>query len=330
MKIRSFALLLVMAVLAVAATGCGEKKDQLTPSGSTQVRLLLDFFPNADHVGIYRARTQGAFARAGLSVDIKPPPDPSSVLPLLRAGKVDFAISYEPEVLLARDQAPDLVAIAAIVQKPLTSLISLPPHPIRNAGGLRGKVVGTAGIPYQAAYLKTMLAGAGVPDDAVTQVKLGFNLNPPLIAKRVDATLGGYLNVEALQLQQRGKHPTVVPVDRLGVPTYDELVLVARRQTLSDHPDVARRLVQALALGYEATQSLVQSASGLDPALTAKSVRVSLPYFFPASGHPWGFMDPGKWRAFGDWMKKNGLVTHAPDADNAVTNEFLAGQGPVG
>src|SRR5437764_12429181 len=110
MKIRLCALVVVTALLAVGAAGCGEKKDRLTPTGSSQVRLLLDFFPNADHVGIYRARSLGAFAQAGLSVDIKPPPDPSSVLPLLRAGKVDFAISYEPELLLARDQPPDLVA----------------------------------------------------------------------------------------------------------------------------------------------------------------------------------------------------------------------------
>ena len=37
-----------------------------------------------------------------------------------------MAISYEPELLLARDQGLKLVSIAALVQRPLTSIIALP------------------------------------------------------------------------------------------------------------------------------------------------------------------------------------------------------------
>ena len=85
----------------------------------------------------------------------------------------------------------------------------------------------TAGIPYQAAYLETILADAGVDPDTVDQVDVGFNLMQPLIAGRADAMFGGFLNVEGVDLAERGLDPRVVPVDRLGVPTYDELVLVA-------------------------------------------------------------------------------------------------------
>ena len=37
-----------------------------------------------------------------------------------------MAISYEPELLLARDKGLKLVSIAALVQRPLTSIIALP------------------------------------------------------------------------------------------------------------------------------------------------------------------------------------------------------------
>ena len=88
-------------------------------------RSMLDYFPNADHAGIYAAQASGEYERAGLDVKIVAPPDPAAPLKLLQAGRADLAISYEPEVLLARDQGADVVAVGALVQKPLTSLMSI-------------------------------------------------------------------------------------------------------------------------------------------------------------------------------------------------------------
>ena len=67
---------------------------------------------------------------------------------------MDLAISYEPEVLLARDQGLPVKAVAAVVPTPLTSLIWLEGSGIGKVKDLRGKTVATAGIPYQEAYLE--------------------------------------------------------------------------------------------------------------------------------------------------------------------------------
>ena len=108
--------------------GCGEKAE---PTGTRRRRqepftVMLDYFPNADHAGIYAAQAAGRTRKAGLDVKIPPPPDPAAPLKLLRAGKADLVISYEPELLLARDQgATNLVRVGALVQTPLTSLMAL-------------------------------------------------------------------------------------------------------------------------------------------------------------------------------------------------------------
>ena len=115
-------LLLLLALLA----GCGEKEDVLEPSGSRQLTLMLDYFPNADHAGIYAAQAGGHFEQAGLDVEIRQPPDPAAPIKQVAAGRVDLAISYEPEVLRARDEGLEVVSVGALVQKPLTSIISLP------------------------------------------------------------------------------------------------------------------------------------------------------------------------------------------------------------
>ena len=331
-------LVALIALLPLTLAACGEKKESVTPaSGSIQsLTLMLDWTPNADHVGIYQALAEGDFTKAGLDVHLEVPSNPATPLQLLSAGKIDAAISYEPELLLARNQNQPLVSVAAIVQEPLTSIVSVGSRHIRTPAELRGKRIGDAGIPYQHAYLETILAHAGVPAGSVKEVNVGANLVPAMLSGQVDATLGAYWNYEAIQLAQLRKHPNVIRVDHAGVPTYDELVLVVRKATLVKHPDEIRELVQAMARGYESARSdpagavanLVHANPGLDSKLQAASVRATLPAFFPSnSSEPWGWQDPSQWNAFGQWMLSNHLISNPAAVTNASTNEELAGQG---
>lgn len=332
-------LLLIGSLLAcLGVTACGEKQNPITPApASTQsVSLMLDWTPNADHVGLYRALAQGDFAQAALSVHVITPSDPSAPLQQLAAGKVDFAISYEPQLLLARNANQPLVSVAAIVQRPLTSIISLRSAHITQVARLRGKLVGDAGLAYQHAFLTTILAHAGVPASSVGEVNVGEQFVSALLSKRIDAAFGAYWNVEALALAQMGKHVNVLGVQSAGIPTYDELVLVVRASMLAAEPDVVRRFVQALARGYEsarqdpaqAVDDLLPHAPGLTRKLALQQVQATLPAFFPsASSQPWGYQDPNQWNQFGAWMLAHHLLTNVEAPVDASTNEVLAGQG---
>jgi putative hydroxymethylpyrimidine transport system substrate-binding protein len=326
------------AALTLALSACGEKKDALTASpGSAQsVTVMLDWFPNADHVGLYQALAEGDFTQAGLNVHVQVPSDPATPLQLLAAGKVDFAISYEPEVMLARNQGEPLVSVAAIVQKPLTSIVSIGSKHITSAARLRGKRVGDGGIPYQHAYLTTILQHAGVPVSSVKEINVGANLVPAMLSGRVDATLGAYWNYEAIQLAELRKHPHVIRMDQVGVPTYNELVLVVRESTLTTHIDEVRRFVQALGRGYQsvrrdptgAVANLVHASPGLDQKLQLASVRATLPAFFASDpSQPWGYQDPTQWNLYGQWMLSHQLVANPNAVAAASTNEVLAGKG---
>jgi putative hydroxymethylpyrimidine transport system substrate-binding protein len=336
--LRRLAILPLLLVLTAAATGCGERVE---PSGGPKpesLRLMLDYLPNADHAGLYAAQGQGYFRKAGLAVDVKTPGDPSAPLKLLAAGKVDLAISYEPELMLARDKGQQLVAVGALAQRPLTSIMSVGKDGIKDPAQLKGKTVGTAGIPYQSAYLKAILAKAGVDPSSVKEVNVGFNLVPAMLSHKVDATLGAFWNVEGIQLQRQQKDPSIIRLEKAGVPTYDELVIVARAQDLRDHGERVRRFMRALALGHEALRK--DPATGIDPLLKANkdldrgqteaSVKATLPVFFPAPGKPFGYMNPATWRAYGDWMLQNKLIKQPADPTRELTNEFLPGEGLAG
>jgi len=333
---RSLALLfLAIATALLALAGCGERKEAVTPSRTEPLRLVLDYFPNADHAGLYAAIADGEFRRAGLDVRPQVPSDPAAPLKLLAAGRADLAISYEPEVLLARDRGLRVVAVGAMIQKPLTSIIALGKARIRRPADLKGRTVGTAGIPYQSAYLRTILADAGLPDNAVKEINVGFNLVPAMLSGKVDATLGAFWNYEGVQLRLARKHPTIIRMEQAGVPTYNELVIVARQSDLANGGSRVRRFVQALGRGWEsarrdpgaAVRALVAANRDLDPRLQLASLRATLPVVFPGGGHPFGWQDPKAWDRYGRWMYENRLLRRPSLPDTAFTNEFLAGQG---
>lgn len=332
---RALALLAVCAA-ALGLAACGEKQETTTPAAEKHtITVMLDYLPNPDHVGLYAALANGDFEQAGLDVQVQTPSDPAAPLKLLEAGRVDLAISYEPELLIARDKGAQIVSVGAIAQAPLTSLMTLDRR-VRDVSDLRGGRVGTAGIPYQSAYLRTILETADVPVDSVKETSVGFNLVPAMLSRRVQATLGAFWNVEGVQLQRARRSPRIWRMDELGVPTYDELVLASTKDYVGEHGDDVRAFVQALARGYEATRAdpraatdaLVAAAPDLDPGFALASVRASLPVFFPEDeSKPWGFQVPSEWDRYGDWMYANGLLDRRPQAGAAaLTNEFLAGQ----
>ena len=330
---RALLALAAVAALVLGLSACGGGGDASTGSASNPHRfdLDLDWYVNPDHAGIFTALDRGYFRQRGLDVHPQVPSDPAAPIKEVAAGRADLAVSYEPEVLLARDKGLDVRAVGALAPTPLTSLISLPKGGIASPYDLQGKTVGTAGIPYQSDYLQTILKTAGVSSSSVKEVNVGLNLLPAVIGGKVDAILGGFRNIEGVDLRLRGLDPRVVPVDQLGVPTYDELVLVARSSTVREHPDATRAFLAALAQGtafaiahpQEAADAVVRAGKGLDPAQTRAEVAATLPLLAQAPGRPYGFMDPAEWRAYASWMASHGLISRAPAPGDALTNQLL-------
>jgi putative hydroxymethylpyrimidine transport system substrate-binding protein len=138
-------------------------------------------------------------------------------------------------------------------------------------------------------------------------------------------------------LRERGEEPVITPVDELGVPTYDELVFVARRSTLEEKGQRIRLFMQALKRGTEAavaspkaaTEALVAANSELEPKLTEAQVEATVPLLenTPA-GKPYGWMNPKEWEAFAGWMRDEELISGLPKATELLTNSYLVDEIP--
>jgi putative hydroxymethylpyrimidine transport system substrate-binding protein len=311
------ALALVLAPAALAA-------------GGQKVTVMLDWTPNPDHVGLYDAQETGLFARAGLDVAIRAPSDATAPLKLVGAGRTDLAVSYEQELFFAAAKKLPVVAVAAVVPRPLNSFMSIEPQ-IRALRDLKGRTIGITGVPSDYATLDTALHAVGLTRADVKVVSVGYNLLPALLSHRVDAVLGVYRNVEGVQLELRGFHPTVVPVDRAGVPSYDELVLVANKTRLRDdaaYRAEVRRFVVAFLAGTADARShparalaILKKVTASDPKFLARAVPATLRLL--SGSHGVGCLSVGAWGRFGAWMHERGLLKKAVPAASVVDVSFL-------
>jgi putative hydroxymethylpyrimidine transport system substrate-binding protein len=316
-------ILLAAVALAVALVPAAS-------GGGTKVTLTLDWTPNPDHVGFYYPREHGLFAKAGLDVDIRSPSDPTAALKLVAVGSSDLAVSYEQELFLAVERGLPVVAVAAVVPRPLNSIMAIDAK-IRRVADLRGKTIGITGAPSDYAALDTALAGARLGRDDVKVVSIGYNLLPALLAHRVDAVLGVYRNVEGIELERRGLKPTVIPLDRAGVPTYDELVLVASAERLRSDPAYAStvgRFVRAFLRGTAAARgnpagalAVLRKATEGDAGFLARATPATLALLAGPKGV--GCMSTAQWQRFGAWMHARKLLAKRIPASAVMTTRFL-------
>jgi putative hydroxymethylpyrimidine transport system substrate-binding protein len=310
-------LLPLLALLALAA-GCGGSSGAASNGAAPQqVSLQLDWYPNPDHVGLYTAIDHGFFRRAGLDVTPRQPTDVSDPIKLVAAGRTDLGISYEPELFFAQQQHAPVVAVAAIVPTALNSIITTE-QGIATPAGLRGKTIGVDGSASTDAYVDAVLRTAGLAPGDVHRVTVGFNLLPALLAGRVDAIAGGFQNIEGAELAARGLHPVVFPVDRYGVPPYDELVVVANSERLRSDDGYrhdVRAFVSALAAGTTYAKAHPATALDVMRANSSRDYRNALATSVPETLRllDTTSLDPAAWNRFGRWMQGQGLLKSPPD-----------------
>jgi len=122
--------------------------------------------------------------------------------------------------------------------------------------------------------------------------------------------IGGYRNIEALELQLQGKDPVVFNVEDYGVPTYDELVIVANRDEVNK-PKIAKFLA-ALKKGNDYLQAhpeetwktFASTHPELNTELNHQAWLKTLPLFARDPAH----LDTARYQAYEQFLFDNKLI----------------------
>lgn len=320
------------AVGAALLAGCGSDDGGGTstaaqtatgPAAPTTLDLTLDFAPNAVHSGLYVAQQDGSLEAADLNLKIRVPGSGADGAKLLAAGRTDLAIMDIHDVALARQEGAELVAVGAIVQRPLASILAA--RGIDRPRDLEGERVGVTGLPSDEAALVEIVRNDGGDPDKVRRVEIGFEAVASVLSGRVAAALG-FWNAEGVALQARRPRTNVFRLDAFGAPVYPELLLVTTPDVLAAHGDAVARLTDVLATAYEAvatspddqdaaTIDALRTGSGdqtIDPETTAQQLRAVKPALLTEDGRALA-LDRDRMRAWAAWEAKVGITSAPPD-----------------
>ena len=314
---------LLAAVLALAASGCGE--DGAEPGVSQEATLVLDFTPNAVHSGIYAALAEGDYADAGIELEVREPGASTDAPKLLEARRTDFAIMDINDLGIARTRGLDVVAIAPIARLPLAAVIAADAGLVRRPADLAGRTVGVTGLPSDDAVLDAVVAGDGGDPAEVDRVNIGFDAVAALSAGRVDAATA-FWNAEGVQLRELGLDTREFRVSDYVRAAYPELVLVAARETLRSEPALASGMEQATSEGYSRVarspnvglEALLEQVPGLE----REAVAPQLEALIEARAFA---LEPGPFRgleAWADFAAEGGIVEPA-EARETVRDGFV-------
>lgn len=295
-----------------------------------EVTVALDWYPNANHAGLFLGQARGYFAAAGLKLNVYTPSDPTTVLQTVGAGKDTFGISYQTDVLLARAQGVPVVSVAALVQHPLLAVMTRQESGITRPADLVGKTVGYPGIPSQEAFLATMLETDGASLDDITLINVSFNLVPTLISGQADAVMGAYWTHETILAEREGYPVDILRVEDWGVPDYYELVLVAGESTIDEQGGMVTSFLGALQRGYgdaandesAALDALADAYEAIDREVETEGLRLLKPEWTDGVA-VFGEQSAARWSDYAAWMKSRELIPADLDEAAAYTTALL-------
>lgn len=313
---RRAVALLAAALALTGLAGCGEGgAEPGAPEGAT---LVLDFFPNAAHAGIFAAQARGYYGEEGIDLEIQAPGESTDAPKLLGGGRAEFAILDIHDLGIARERGIDLVGVAPIVQRPLASVIARADGPVSRPRDLQGRGVGVTGLPSDEAIVDSEVEADGGDPARVERVTIGFTAVPSLAAGKVDAATG-FWNAEGVALRRRGVPVRVFKVDRYGAPPYPELVLATSRRTLEEDPELVDAVVAATRRGYGFAEKDPDAALGdllaADPSLDRADQKAQMNALLPVlAPRPFDFEVLNEWA---EWDLEHGLLQEPLSVEQA-------------
>ncbi|MFT5697516.1 MAG: putative hydroxymethylpyrimidine transport system substrate-binding protein [Desulforhopalus sp.] len=289
---------------------------------ATKMTVLLDWFVNPDHAPLFVALEKGYFKDQGLEVKFIAPANPNDPPKLVAAGKADIAVSYQPQHHMHVDQGLPLVRIATLVATPLNSLVVLESSDIKSIADLKGKTVGYSVGGFETVLLKVMLEKEGLSLEDVKLINVNFSLSPSLFTGKADAVVGAFRNFELNQMDIEKRPGRPFFVEELGVPSYDELILVAHKDRLGD--ENLRKFVNAVEAGAQFLVNHPEESwklfvsherKELDDELNRLAWRDTLPRFALRPGA----LDENRYRQFAEFLKEQKVIEKTGDlSDYAV------------
>ncbi len=305
---------------------------QSAGDGATTVGLT--FIPNVQFSPVYVAEDAGYFTDNGVTATIRHHGSEEGLFNALVAGDEQVTIATGDEVLSARAQGADLVAIGAFYHHYPVQIIVPGDSDVTEIADLKGLKVGLPGEFGSNWYgLLAALSSADMTADDIVVVPTGFTQVAALVSGEVDAIVG-FSNSDFVQLEANGLAPRALPIDEADMPLV-AATIVTTQEWLDSHPTQAAAVVRSITQGVQAViddpNVGLEATVKWDPTLNAEQARegaeatllATVNLWKDADGQASAIQDLETWEKMApflaDILSEPELVGALP---GAVTNEY--------
>jgi NitT/TauT family transport system substrate-binding protein len=342
----AFALSAALILTACSGGGDTEPADEgdAAPGELTQVKLQLQWLPQAQFAGYFAAVDQGFFEEEGLEVEIIPSGGDIVPQDALANGDVDFAIAWVPKVLGSIEAGANLTDIAQIFQRSGTLQVSWADSGIESVADFEGKKIGSWGFGNEWEIFAAM-AAEGLDSTTVEIITQDFNMNA-FLQGDIDAaqamTYNEYAQLlettdpETGELYQPEDFNVISYEDTVGAMLQDAIWADTERlETDEAYADTAVAFLKAVIKGWvfardnpeEAAEITLASGSGWGPSHELWMMNEINKLIWPAPDGI-GMIDEEAWARTVDAalaaVNETGanLITEEPPA-TAYSNEYI-------
>jgi len=266
---------LTLGSSALALTGCAPGgSGSGAGGGAVPFTTKLGWIPDVAYAGLFIAKQDGLFTKAGLDVTIQPGGPNSPVVPLVSTGKLDVGLESIPEnVASAIKNGVKLRIVGAGLRKSPECWISRADNPIKTPKDIEGKKLGST-LSGQNLMIEFMKRN-GVDTSKVTFVPTQFD-PAPLAVGEVDALLG-FVSNQPVALKNKGIDTYSMPTADFGLNRMQQVFFVTQ-ETLDDKEKRARAKAFLLA-AREGTKKMLddhKAAAELTVKLYGKEVGLNV------------------------------------------------------
>jgi ABC-type nitrate/sulfonate/bicarbonate transport system substrate-binding protein len=330
----------LVGALVLAACGGGGTAAPTPGGGSSggsdsdarRMTLMLNWTPNAHHVGIYAAQALGWYADEGIDLTVVEPAD-AGVEQAVASGAAQVGLAQAESLLPARAAGVPVVSVAAVLPVNDSALFALASDGITRPRDLEGKRYGGFGGALETEIVSRLVACDGGDPAAVEFVTLGnVDYLAGMQADQFDVAwvFSGWDALRAEQVE--GVDVTQIRLAdwQQCLPNWYTPLVLTSSSTLADDPDLVRDFLAVTARGYDLARDDPEQAAALlsaqvpelDPVLVQASVDYYAP-LFATPGEPWGRQDEATWVSFADLLSQAGVLSEPVDGASAYTDELL-------
>lgn len=294
-----------------------------------KVRILSNWFAEAEHGGYYQAQATGIYEREGLDVDLVMGGPQVNGMQLLAAGRADFLMSHSILTLSAVQQGLPVITVAACYQTDLQCVVAH--EGVKSLTELKGRKIFIS-TSSRGTFWPWLKAKYGLTDEqtgAYTGTLQPFLSDP-------NSVVGGIISSEPYAAQKAGAKITPFLLANDGYPPYGA-PLVANLNFYKENPDVVRRVVKATMMGWrdylkDPTEGnkLIKIANPHQPdEMNDYGLKVMKDLNIIGSGDAAtmgiGIMTEARWKQIAEFMMEYGLLKRDMNWKAAFTTEFVDG-----